>query len=44
MLYKDMAEMLKTLIEQNKAGIEMMKTQSHKNKIPGLSNLAKRQP
>ena len=34
--------MAKILIEQNKAMIEMMKTQSDKNDILGPSNLAKR--
>ena len=36
---KDMAVMVKTLTEQNKA---MMKTQSDKNEIPGPSNFAKK--
>ena len=36
---KDMSEMLKILIEQNKA---IMKTQSDRNKISGPSNLAMR--
>ena len=39
---KDMAAMVKTLTEQNKAMIEMMKTQSDKNVIPRTSNFAKR--
>ena len=43
MLDKDMSEMLKTLIEQNKAIIEIMKTQYVKNKTPGHSNLASSQ-
>ena len=33
-----MFEMLKTLIEQNKATMEMMKTQSDKNETPSPSN------
>ena len=37
-----MAVMVKTLTEQNKAMIEMMKTQSDKNEIPGPSNFSKR--
>ena len=37
-----MSKMLKILIEQNKAMIVMMKTQSDKNETPGPSNLAKR--
>ena len=37
-----MAVMVKTLIEQNIAMIEMMKTQSDKSENPLLSNLAKR--
>ena len=37
-----MVEMVKILIEPNKAMIDMMKTQSDKNEIPGSSNLAKR--
>ena len=39
---KDMAAMVKTLTEQNKAMIEMMKTQSDKNEIPGPFNFTKR--
>ena len=38
---KDMAVM-KTLTEQNKAMIEMMKTQSYKTEIISPSNFAKR--
>ena len=37
-----MADILKTSIEQNKAMIKMMKTQSDKNEILGPSNLVKR--
>ena len=37
-----MAEMMKALIEQNKAMMEMMKDQSEKKGNPGPSNLAKR--
>ena len=37
-----MSEMLKTLIEQNKTMIEMMKPQSDKNETPWRSNVAKR--
>ena len=37
-----MVVMVKTLMEQNKAMVEMMKTQSDKNKIPDPSNFAKR--
>ena len=38
----DMAEMMKTLIEQNKAMLEMMKNESEKDETPDPSNLAKR--
>ena len=38
---KDMAVMVKTLIEQNKTMIEIMKTQSDKNETPCPSNFAK---
>ena len=34
---KDMAVMVKTLTEQNKTVIEMMKTRSDRNKIPAPS-------
>ena len=37
-----MAEMIKSLIEQNKAMIDMMKYQSLKNSTPGTFNLVKR--
>ena len=37
-----MAEMMKTLIEQNKAMREMMENQSDENQTTGPSNLAKR--
>ena len=37
-----MAVMLKTLTEQSKAMIEMMKIQSDKNKISGSFNFANR--
>ena len=39
---KDMAAMVKLLIEQNKAVMEMIKFQYDINETPGLSNLAKR--
>ena len=39
---KDMSDTVKTLIEQSKAMMEMMKDQSEKNGSPGHSNLAKR--
>ena len=35
---KDMTVMVKTLIDQNKAMVETMKTQSNKREIPGPSN------
>ena len=38
---ENMADMMKTLIEQNEAMIETMKNQSDKNEISGPSNLAK---
>ena len=39
---KDMADMMKTLIEQNKAKIEMIKFQYDINETPGPPNLDKR--
>ena len=39
---KDMADIVDTLIEQNKAVMEMIKFQYDINETPGPSNLAKR--
>ena len=39
---KDMADMVKTLIEQNKAMMKIIKSQYDMNETPGPSNLAKR--
>ena len=38
----DMTVMVKTLTDQSKAMIKMMKTESDKNKTPGPSNFAKK--
>ena len=40
---KDNAVLVKTVIKQNKAMLEMMKTQSDKSEFPGPSILAGRQ-
>ena len=40
----DMAHMMKSLIEQNKAVMETIKFQYDINETPGPSNLAKRLP
>ena len=39
---KDMADMVKLIIEQNKAIVGIIKSQSDINETPGPSNLSKR--